>query len=362
MRRLLFSLPFNLFLLVLLFVGIGITIYNRDAAFTAENAPPEPTPIATVIDPLADQSDAPASSPSAASETKAQRVGHTVTKLILPEEEPVTEPSEPRIPRRVREQMLADPTPITLFYSEPAPPPPPPAVSNAYAPFGRMIRCKLVTSLESSNLATPLVAITLESVWNRGPDGLAREIIPAGIEVHGPPVSRGRTRDRLQADGSFVFVWRTDDEKNGQELQVSAVALTRDVDPRTGLVGPTDASAGIRGDLIESDSNREIRLFAAAFLRAAASAGTETTSILNPLTNQVFQEPTQGLRNAGISGVEAVLDEWASRIRAQLEEEGFYVAVPAGREFYLYIDQSIDLRNARRGGAALAQATTQPAR
>lgn len=362
MKRFIFSIGGGIALILVFGALVAFTLYQRYAQDRQNFSPPPPPVISDTVDPLEPTPDS-EPDPGHANRSLATRTGERVAKLIVPEAEEVAPVSAPQISREDRARMLADPVRLSLYYSEPPPPPPPPVVSDRYAPYGRMIRCKLVTSLESSNLSTPLVAITTESIWNRAPDGTPFEIIPAGIEVHGPPVARGRSRDRLAADGEFVFVWRTNDEFNGQELSVRGIALTRDTDPTTDLIGPADASAGIRGDIIETAGNREIRLFAAAFLKAAASGGYQTSSILNPLTNQTVTQAEPGLRNAAVAGVEAVLGEWANRIRDEIDQEGFFVAVPAGREFYLYINQTIDLRAAQRGLFATSSppTTTDPA-
>lgn len=362
MIRFLHSFVGQITAIVILFGLVAVTLilrYQKDAAKVA----PPPAAVSGPTDrrPIVTDKDGETKPAQVETEvvTRAHQLGTTVSKFLVPPEPEAPAATAPSIPKAVRDQMLAQPSNLTLYFAEDSAPPPKATVSAEYAPYGRLIRCKLVTALESSNLATPLIAITLESVWNRDADGVSHEIIPAGIEVHGPAVAHGRTRDRFEAAGNFVFVWRTNDEHNGMELPVTGIALTRDTNIQTGAVGPEDASAGIRGEVIETNSNRDIRLFVAAFLNAAASNSYETNPVMNQLTNQVVEQQVNNLRNAGISGVQAVLNEWASRIKTQIDKEGFYVAVPAGREFYLYVTQTIDLAKAQRGSIAHPPTTSQ---
>ncbi len=54
------------------------------------------------------------------------------------------------------------------------------SVSDWFLPYGRLLRCELVNTVESTNIDTPIVGLVMENAWNDG-----RVIIPAGTEVHG---------------------------------------------------------------------------------------------------------------------------------------------------------------------------------
>jgi hypothetical protein len=372
--RFLRTLTGQLVILLLLGGFVCWSIYSRFQERTTAAQVVPPAPVAKAVNPLAPQPAAQADDSGTSANTAArtaaaqaaapdaavvQRTGQVMTRLIVPDNQATDEgPVEPSIPKEVRAQMLAAPEPLTLFTSDYTPPAPASTKPDEFAPYGRMIRCKLVTGLESSNLSTPLVALTTEDLWHRGTDGVPRLIIPAGVEVHGPAAAHSRLRDRLEANGQYVFVWRTNDENNGRELALQGMALTRDVDPDTGSIRPSDATGGIHGDLIETASFAELKLFAASFLRAAASASFQGSSVMNPLTNQTNTTILPGLRNSAISGAQSVVDDYAARIRKQLDEDGYFVAVPAGREFYVYVPQTIDLADAHRGRVV---ATTAPA-
>ena len=48
----------------------------------------------------------------------------------------------------------------------------------------------------------------------------------------------------------------------------------------------------------------------------------------------------------------SVLDMYAQQIMKAIQRDGFYIRVPSGTEFYLYVTQSINLGDATRGESA----------
>ena len=45
-----------------------------------------------------------------------------------------------------------------------------------------------------------------------------------------------------------------------------------------------------------------------------------------------------------------MLDRYANQIQQSIERDGFYVRVPAGKQFYLYVTQAMDRADAKLGG------------
>ena len=121
-------------------------------------------------------------------------------------------------------------------------------LSKNYAPFGRLIPCETVITLESSKLDTPVIGLVTEDVWHNG-----RRIIPAGAEVHGR-AALDRSRERLAASGKWIVVWRDGSGLNGTELALNGIALERAKDEATGEFGFRDGSAGLVGDLLRESS------------------------------------------------------------------------------------------------------------
>ena len=121
------------------------------------------------------------------------------------------------------------------------------ALSKTYAPFGRLIPCETVITIESSKLDTPVIGLVTEDVWHNG-----ELIIPAGTEVHGR-ASLNRARERVAVSGKWVVVWRDGSPLNGAELVLNGIALDRAKDDTTGEFGLRDGSAGLLGTLVKTE-------------------------------------------------------------------------------------------------------------
>jgi hypothetical protein len=229
-------------------------------------------------------------------------------------------------------------TPISLFADRTAGVAPTKKLSAAFAPFGRLIPCETVITVDSASIETPIVGLVAENVYFGG-----RLIIPAGTEVHGM-AQTDHQRERIAGSTSWTLVWQ-----NGEEMRLKAIALDREFDNQTNQSGwaITDGSAGLRGELIKSDNLADIKLFAATFLSGAAASLTEKQqTIFGPINS-----PT--LNNAPVQGAQAVLQTYAQRIYDSIQKDGFYVRVPSGKQFYLYVLQTIDRADASPGGTAI---------
>jgi hypothetical protein len=229
-------------------------------------------------------------------------------------------------------------TPISLFADSTAGVPQSKKLSAVFAPFGRLIPCETVITVDSSSIQTPIVGLVTENVYFGG-----KLIIPAGTEVHGM-AQTDRQRERIAGNTSWTLVWQ-----NGEEMQLNAVALDREFENSTNQTGwaVTDGSAGLRGEIIKSDNMADIKLFAATFLSGAAGALTEKQqTVFGPINS-----PT--LNNAPFAGAQAVLQTYAQQILDSIQKNGFYVRVPSGKQFYLYVLQTIDRADASLGGTAI---------
>ncbi len=210
-------------------------------------------------------------------------------------------------------------------------------LSDKYAPYGRLVRCELIVTVDSSSINTPIIGLVTDDVWHDG-----RLIIPAGTEVHGS-ARVDRVRERIASSGSWTLVWHS-----GEELNLSGIALDREKDGDNEGWAISDGSAGLRGQLLKSDDLAEIKLFAATFLSGAADALTTKQPTL--FGNQIA--PT--LQNAPFAGAQQVLAAYAQQILNTIQRDGFYVRVPAGKQFYLYVTQTIDQGKATIGSTRLA--------
>ncbi len=220
-------------------------------------------------------------------------------------------------------------------------------VSDTYAPYGRLIPCETIITIDSAKIETPIIGYVTEDLWHDG-----KLIIPAGAEVHGK-AQVDPSRERIASDTNWVVVWRTTDKLNGAELPLRGIALDMEHHYKSGRWELTDGSAGLRGEVLKTDNMAEIKLFASTFLSAATTGLLDTQNNINTLTGQTSQTALSTPKNAALEGVSAVLFNYAQQIANSIKRNGFYVRVPAGKQFYLYVTQPIDLENALRGNSRI---------
>lgn len=281
--------------------------------------------------------------PTAAESTnKTVQTVQTVQREIVPFKPPVNRlagflPGKQTEARKATE--IDGFTPISLYPETPADESK--SLSKFYAPFGRLIPCELIVTIDSSSIQTPIVGLITEDIYHDG-----RLIIPAGTEVHGT-AQADRKRERIASASGWTLVWQT-----GEELHLTGVALDREKNQDGEGWGITDGSAGLRGQVLKTDNLAELKLFAATFISGAASALT-----VNQQTVYGSQlVPT--LQNAPLKGAQDVLGAYAQQILDTIQRDGFYVRVPAGKEFYLYVTQTIDRSDAVVAGTRIANADT----
>jgi len=253
--------------------------------------------------------------------------------------------SEP--PKVVVERPKPEPPPrlpsLSLFADATAGVPEPKSLGEVYAPFGRLIPCETVITVDSASIQTPIVGLITENIYHAG-----RLVIPAGTEVHGT-AQTDRHRERIASGGSWTLVWQS-----GEELRLKAIALDREFSGDQEGWGITDGSAGLRGRILKSDDMAEIKLFAATFLSGAADALTEKEQTVFGTVN------SRSLNNAPFEGAQKVLSAYAQRIYEAIQRDGFYVRVPGGKQFYLYVLQTIDRSEASIGGSLKPFAAGSP--
>lgn len=215
-----------------------------------------------------------------------------------------------------------------------------------FMPFGTLLKCKLVNTIDSANLETPVIAVLLEDVWQNG-----KKVVPANTLVHGM-ARAGRMRDRVTASGTWRFVWQ-----DGRELAFNGVALDREYEQEIDGYGITDGSAGLKGRVMATDDLQELKMLASAALSGFAR-GTQdrTQSVLGTTI-------TGSVSNGAREGVGEVFDLYAKRTLKDIEDNGYFVRVAAGKEFYVYVLESVDPQKASVAGiklpiAAASDATT----
>ncbi len=287
---------------------------------------------------------------SSEADAKKPQLIERITRDMVPFRPPTSDDKSrkvtPAVAKKADSEAPALP-PISIVSETPSNEQKPKELSENFAPFGRLIQCELIVTVDSSSINTPVIGLVTENVYHHG-----HLIIPAGTEVHGS-AQVDRVRERIASDGRWTLVWQS-----GEELRVSGLALDREKDANDDGWGVTDGSAGLRGRLIKRDEFAEIKMFAATILSGAAEAFTEKRAT----AFGSFAVPS--LTNAPLQGAQSVLDHYANQIQQSIERDGFYVRVPAGKQFYLYVTQTLDRADAKIGGdlaAAKAGPSSPPA-
>jgi hypothetical protein len=219
-----------------------------------------------------------------------------------------------------------------------------------FAPAYRLVRCKLFNTVNSGTNQNPLIGVVTDDlVW--GGD----VVIPRCTEVHGM-AQVGQMHDRIISEGPFTFVFQ-----DGRQLVVSGMALDRGYNPQYKTYAITEASGGIIGSVIKTDNAAEIKLFVSTFISGVAQGLKGTTSGFfgvydNPNARGVANVPGYAI-NPTVQGAQNVLDLYAARVLEGIQRDGYFVVVPAGKQFNVYVTQDIDLAKAsvrgdqRRGEA-----------
>jgi hypothetical protein len=215
-------------------------------------------------------------------------------------------------------------------------------VSDEFLPFGRLIPCELVITVDSSRIATPIVGLVTEDQWENG-----NLIIPAGSEVHGQ-CQLDRSRDRIASDRSWVIVW----QESGKELPVQGVALDSSPRPDGSGWDITDGSAGLRGMTLKGDQYAEIKEIIAKAISAGAQGFVPTVTSIGPL-GSVSSTTTGSWQTALAQTVQAAGQVYGNQVLQSIKDDGVYIRVPAGKQFYLYVTQTIDLSKSTRGGSKI---------
>jgi type F conjugative transfer system protein TrbI len=208
-------------------------------------------------------------------------------------------------------QVTATPIPT------PTPAPERPKTPEIFLPRGVFIPCALVNTVESSHINTPVVGEVIRDVYQNG-----HLIIPAGaiVTCWAQP---GAVRDRIEVAGKWSLTY-----PDGKEFELQGVACDREADPANQQFGTEDGSAGLQGELVESDHYGNAKAFIALLLTAATQTGTA-----------VATSALQAAHTTGVTGLPDTTPILAKYLDQLLEGKGGdarFVRVRASKEFYIF--------------------------
>ena len=219
-------------------------------------------------------------------------------------------------------------------------------VSDRFAPYGRLLACKMINTVESGDADTPLIAVVMEDLWWINAKGEKKLIIPAGTEVFGRVNGAKPQRNRLTTAGNFVLVWQATSDMVGFELQLKGIALEKSTHPENRMLAAiTDMSAGIPGQVMSNENLSKFLMYTLAFGQGLAQ-GYQTNEVY---TDSGVTITTQDgtTKNAMARGAETLAQVMLQDVSQMIAKESYYIRVASGTEFYIFVQQVINLDDAQ---------------
>jgi Bacterial conjugation TrbI-like protein len=231
------------------------------------------------------------------------------------------------------QQRVALPT-LVSFYAQvaatpsptPEAPSPEPKAPLVWLPPSIFIPCSLVNTVESSHINTPVVGeVTRDVIQNN--DGVSHVIVPAGTIVSSFAQS-GAVRDRIEVAGVWLFVY-----PDGRTLRVPGMACVREADPTNQQFGIEDGSAGLQGEIVESDHWASAKALLALMITTTVQTGTAvaTSAIQAQHSTGVLQVPD----------TTPIMSKYIDQLLNGETGDGRFVRVRASTEFYVFPTQTI---------------------
>jgi hypothetical protein len=220
---------------------------------------------------------------------------------------------------------------LISFYSQvsaPSPTPTPqerPQPEQWWLPPSMFIPCALVNTVESSHINTPVVGEVIRDCWQIN-NGVRHLIIPAGTIVSSFAQS-GAVRDRIEVAGEWLLVFN-----DGKQIKISGIACVRQADPENQQFGPEDGSAGIMGQLVESDHWANAKAFLALLITSGTQVATSAAS------SALSRGYGGGVALPDTTGIEA---KYLDQLLNGETGDGRFVRVPASTEFYIFPTETV---------------------
>ena len=225
-------------------------------------------------------------------------------------------PSRAALPSLVSFYAQVQATPLP----SPTPTPEPQRQPKTWLPPGTLIPCALVNTVESSHINSPVIAEVTSDVYQNG-----NLIIPWGSIVTCFAAS-GAVRDRIEVAGTWLLTYA-----DGKHLRVHGIALDRESDPAHQQFGIEDGSAGLQGELIESDHWANAKAFIALLMTAAVQTTTAAAS-------SALSREGGGV---GLPDTTPVLAKYLDQLLNGETGDGRFVRVRSSKEFYVFVTDTV---------------------
>ena len=197
-------------------------------------------------------------------------------------------------------------------------------------PFGSVIPCRLLQAVQCGKDTVQVIAELLQPVR----DAKGQNWIPRGTRLHGS-VHSGSLPGRIESAAEWIFVLP------GQKLLETKASLQdRDFDPLRRIYGSNDGTAGISGTVVQVKKTEWKQTVLKEGIAVAADAAQDR------MTTALGVVEMGSARNAVLRGVSSLV-KGATPTESQPSTES-YVSVPAGKEFYLYVDNKGDAQPGAR--------------
>jgi hypothetical protein len=121
---------------------------------------------------------------------------------------------------------------------------------------------------------------------------------------------------------------------DGRHLRVHGIACDREADPSNQQFGIEDGSAGLQGELIESDHYANAKAFLGILVASVAQAGqTAVGSVLQPSHSAQI--------NYQLPDATGVIAKYTDQLLNGENGDGRFVRVRASKEFYVFVTETI---------------------
>ncbi|HJO93155.1 MAG TPA: TrbI/VirB10 family protein [Victivallales bacterium] len=218
---------------------------------------------------------------------------------------------------------------------------------ESYLPHSTLIPCQLITTIQTSNGSSPILAVVTKNVYNDGKLIIRANTLASGFSK-GMPL-----RDHVMTENNWVLIFRTTDQNNGKELKVKAIALENGTYVEGKHFDLLDGSIGIKGYVTDRRDMDELKELAAGLTSDLAGGLTNAAAIT---AGAMVGDPTgasSSLSSLGQSiGSSATnASQQSAKIVAEKSlindlENKYYITCPAGTKFYLMLQSTLDFDDA----------------